>query len=80
MPLSANVLDARGIRERLLAGYVNIWDGILNHPDFIGWAYDNVISKLYIHGAPQSGKVSRHSCARSACCSHYEDHVLSCRS
>jgi hypothetical protein len=51
-------LDARLIRERLLADYVDIWEYIFESDDFTGWAYDNDFSRLYVHAAPQCGKVS----------------------
>lgn len=81
MTLSATTLDAGGIRERLLAGHVNneLWNSILNRPEFIGWAYEDEFAKLYIHGPPQSGKVSRQTGVRLAQYSHYEDHILRCR-
>jgi hypothetical protein len=50
--------DAGLIRERLLADYVDIWDYVFESGDFTGWAYDNEFSRLYVHAAPQCGKVS----------------------
>ena len=51
--------EAGQIRERLLADYVDIWENIYESDGFIDWAYNNSVSKLYIHAAPQCGKVSR---------------------
>jgi hypothetical protein len=50
--------DAGLIRERLLADYVDIWEYIFESDDFTGWAYDKYFSRLYVHAAPQCGKVS----------------------
>lgn len=50
--------DAGLIRERLLADYIDIWEYVFESDDFIGWAYDNDFSRLYVHAAPQCGKVS----------------------
>ena len=50
--------DAGLIRERLLADYVDIWKYIFESDGFTGWAYDDVFSRLYVHAAPQCGKVS----------------------
>jgi hypothetical protein len=75
-PLSTS--HAGYVRERLLAGYVNIWEDILASADFNGWAYDNYFSKLYIHGAPQCGKVRWHFPIRCTSHSRYEDNILSC--
>ena len=69
-------LDAGQVRERLLADYVNIWQDVFESDTFHGWAYDKTISKLYIHGAPQCGKVSLYLQARSALCLRREDNIL----
>jgi hypothetical protein len=50
--------DAGLIRERLLADYVDIWEYVFESDDFTGWAYDNEISRLYVHAAPQCGKTT----------------------
>jgi hypothetical protein len=68
--------DAEQVRERLLSGYVNIWEEVFETGSFCGWAYDKRISKLYIHGAPRCGKVSLYSQARSARCLRREDDIL----
>jgi hypothetical protein len=75
-PLSTS--HASYIRERLLAGYVNIWEDILACLGFNDWAYNNHFSKLYIHGAPQCGKVRWHFPARCTFRSRHEDNILSC--
>jgi len=46
------------IRERLLADYVDIWENIFESDGYVEWASNNSVSKLYIHAAPQCGKVS----------------------
>jgi hypothetical protein len=56
--------DAGLIRERLLADYVDIWEYVFESDDFTGWAYDNDFSRLYVHAAPQCGKVSAYPKAR----------------
>jgi len=50
--------SAGEVRKRLLADYLNIWEEIFETRVFCDWAYDRRVSKLYIHGAPQCGKVS----------------------
>jgi hypothetical protein len=71
--------DAGLIRERLLADYVDIWEYVFKSDDFVGWAYDNEFSRLYVHAAPQCGKVSAQSIARLAQRSRQQDNVLSGR-
>lgn len=72
--------DAGLIRERLLADYVDIWEYIFESDDFTGWAYGNEFSRLYVHAAPQCGKVSASPKQDSAQRSRQQDNVLSGRS